>query len=57
MTTKELLYVADALDHEKYFKTKCQEVAAQLQDAELKSCVEQMQKKHEQIFQSFYSLL
>ena len=25
MTSKELLYVEDALGHEKYFQTKCQE--------------------------------
>ncbi len=57
MTTKELLYVEDALGHEQYFKTKCQEVASQLQDADLRACVEQMQQKHEQLFQSFYNLL
>lgn len=57
MTTKELLYVEDALGHEKYFQTKCQETINQVQDAELKACVEQMAKKHQQIFQSFYGLL
>ena len=39
MTTKELLYVEDALGHEQYFQTKCRELAGQLQDADLKSCV------------------
>ena len=57
MTTKELLYLEDALGHEKYFQTKCNEAASQIQDAELKSCVEQMEQKHKQIFQSFYGLL
>ena len=57
MTSKELLYVEDALGHEKYFQTKCQEIAGQLSDAELKSYVEQMQQKHAQLFQSFYGLL
>ena len=57
MTTKELLYVEDALGHEKYFQTKCNEAAGQLQDAELKACVEQMAQKNQQIFQSFYNLL
>ncbi|MCI8554404.1 MAG: hypothetical protein HFJ80_05605 [Clostridiales bacterium] len=57
MTTKELLYVEDALSHEQYFQTKCQETMNQIQDAELKSCVEQMAQKHQQIFQSFYGLL
>lgn len=57
MTAKELLYVEDALGHEQYFQTKCKETANQIQDAELKACVEQMAQKHKQIFQSFYSLL
>jgi len=57
MTTKELLYIEDALGHAKYFQTKCQETANQIQDAELKSFVQQMGQKHQQIFQSFYGLL
>ena len=39
MTSKELLYVEDALGHEKYFQTKCMEAAAQMQDEDLKQCV------------------
>ncbi len=57
MTTKELLYVEDALGHAKYFQSKCKETANQLQDDELKAYVEQMAQKHQQIFQSFYGLL
>lgn len=57
MTTKELLYIEDALGHEQYFQTKCQETVAQIQDGELKSYVQQMEQKHQQIFQSFYNLL
>lgn len=57
MTTKELLYVEDALSHEEYFQSQCREVANQLQDTELKSYVEQLAQKHRQIFQSFYGLL
>ena len=57
MTTKELLYVEDALGHAQYFQTKCSETANQIQDAELKGFVEQMAKKHQQIFQNFYNLL
>ncbi len=57
MTSKELMYVEDALSHEKYFQTRCQEVAGQLQDAKLKACVQQMAQKHQQVFQSFYGLL
>jgi len=57
MTSKESLYVEDALGHEQYFQTKCREAANQLQDAELRNYVEQLEKKHKQIFQSFYNLL
>lgn len=57
MTTKELLYIEDALGHEQFFQTKCQETAAQIQDPELKSFVEQLSKKHEITFQRFYGLL
>lgn len=57
MTTKELLYVEDALGHEKFCQSKCQEIANQIQDTDLKAYVEQMEKKHQQLFQSFYGLL
>ena len=57
MTNKELLYVEDALGHEEYFQAQCKDAANQLQDAELKSYVEQLAQKHRQIFQNFYGLL
>ena len=57
MTGKELMYIEDALGHEKYFQTQCRTIAAQLQDEKLKQCVLQMAEKHRKIFQSFYSLL
>ena len=57
MTTKELLYIEDALGHEQYFQTKCKETISQIQDGQLKSCLEQMAQKHQQIFQNFYGLL
>lgn len=57
MTTKELLYVEDALGHAQYFKQQCREIASQIEDPELKSCVESMTAKHTEIFQNFYGLL
>ena len=57
MTPKELLYVEDALGHEKFFQTKCQETANQLQDTELRNCVMQMAETHQKIFQNLYGLL
>lgn len=57
MTTKELLYIEDALGHEQYFQTKCCEVEQQIQDQQLRASIEQMKSKHQQIYQSFYTLL
>ena len=51
--TAAIQNLEDALGHEKYFQTKCSETANQIQDADLKSCVQQMAQKHQQIFQSF----
>lgn len=57
MSTKELLYIEDALGHAQYFMTQCRETASKLQDADLKTCVEQMADKQKQLFTSFYGLL
>jgi hypothetical protein len=57
MTPKELLYIEDALGHEKFFQAQCQQTASQLQDPELKACVLQMAEKHRQIYQNIYGLL
>ena len=57
MTSKELLYVEDALGHEQYFQTQCQTAASQIQDAELIQCVTQLAEQHRQLFQHFYGLL
>ncbi len=57
MTEKELLYIEDALSHEKYFRTKCSETINQIQDQSLKKSVQEIEQKHNQTFQNFYSLL
>ena len=57
MTTKELLYVEDALGHAQFCMTKCQETISQITDPELKLCVQQVADKNQQIFKSFYGLL
>ena len=57
MTSKELLYLEDALGHEQFFQTKCKETASSLQDESLRNCVTQMAQQHAQIFASFYDLL
>ena len=57
MTTKELLYIEDVLGHQQFFQTKCKETAGQVQDADLKTCLDQLAQKHQQIFQNFLDLL
>ena len=57
MSPKELLYIEDALGHEQFLKKQCQEAIQNLQDGELKYCVQSMVNKHQQIFDSFYGLV
>ena len=57
MSPKELTYIEDALSHEKFLKTQCQEAITNLQDQELKTCVEQISQKHQQIFDNFINLV
>lgn len=57
MSPKELLYIEDALGHEKFFMTQCQEAVQKLQDRELQQAAEQMYGKHQEIFKKFYSLI
>ena len=45
MSPKELDYIEDALGHEKFFKTQCQDAIQNLQDQELKTCVQQIADK------------
>ncbi len=57
MTSKELLYIEDALGHEQFMETKCKETATKIQDAELKNLVTQLETKHKELFGKLYSLL
>ncbi len=57
MSPKELTYIEDALSHEKFLKTQCQEAIKNLQSEELKAQVQQMEQRHQQIFDSFYNLI
>lgn len=57
MSPKELNYVEDALGHEQILKTQCEDAMKNLQDPELKSCVQQISQKHQQIFDNFYNLV
>ena len=57
MSPKELQYIEDALGHEQFLKSQCQQAASQLTDPELKNCVNQMLAKHNELFSRFYNLV
>lgn len=57
MSPKELNYIQDALGHEKFLKTQCDDAIQKLQDGELKNKVQQMAQSHQQMFDSFYNLI
>ena len=55
MTTKELLYVDDALSHAQLLATQFRNAADQLQDNSLRTQVKQMAQRHCQMYQQFYN--
>lgn len=57
MTSKELLYVEDALGHEKFMKTCCDKTAVQLKDTELKGYIAELANTHKCLFDKFLNLL
>lgn len=57
MTSKELLYIEDALGHETFMKTCSNKVATQLSDVTLSNYVQQLEQKHTDLFNKFLNLL
>lgn len=57
MSPKELLYVEDALGHEKILKAQCQHAVQNLSDPELKTLAQQMLQKHTELFGQFFNLV
>ncbi len=57
MTSKELLYVEDALGHENFMKTCSKKTSAQLTDPTLSSYIGELEQKHTEIFNKFLNLL
>lgn len=57
MTSKELLYIQDALSHQKFFKQKFKETAQKLSDNELSNYVTQLESRQNEIFNQFYNLV
>ena len=48
MTSKELFYIEDALGHEQYFKTQFSETVSRIQDSELRSFAQDIQRQHQE---------
>lgn len=57
MSTKELLYIEDALSHIQFLTTQCQTAAEQLRDPTLKTQAQQLADKNRQLFGQFYNLV
>ena len=57
MSPKELLYIDDALGHEKFLIQQCQQAANALSDPQLRDCVQRMQKAHQELYNQFYQLV
>lgn len=57
MSPKELLYIDDALGHEKFLISQCQQAAKALTDPMLKNSVQRMLAAHQDLFNQFYQLV
>lgn len=57
MTSKELLYVEDALGHEQFMQKCCKNASSQLQDQTLADYTKELETKHTEIFNKFLNLL
>lgn len=57
MTTKELLYVEDALNHVQYLMSQYQAAATQLSNPGLRSEAQRMVSEQQKLFTSFYNLV
>ena len=57
MSPKELLYIEDALGHEKQIKCTCSDSASKLQDTELSNFVASLSQKHTECFNKFLGLI
>ena len=57
MTSKEILYVEDALGHAQFLKSQCRDAVNMLSDAALKQQAQSWLDKNQQIFRQFYNLV
>lgn len=57
MTSKELLYVEDALEHECIMKSCASKTSTQLNDVTLSNYVKELEKEHTELYNKFLNLL
>ena len=57
MTSKELLYVEDALGHEKFMKSCSKKTSEKLTDPALSTYIGELEQKHTELFNKFLNLL
>ncbi len=57
MTSKELLYVEDALGHENFMKSCSAKTSAKLTDPTLSAYIKELEQKHTELFNKFLNLL
>lgn len=57
MTSKELLYVEDALGHETFMKSCSQKTSNKLTDITLSTYIGELEQKHTELFNKFLNLL
>lgn len=57
MTSKELLYVEDAISHENFMKNNSNKTSSKLLDVNLSSYVKELENKHTELSNKFLNLL
>ncbi len=57
MTTKELLYIDDALGHAQFLTAQFEKAAGQLTDAGMQQSAKQMAEQYRQMYKRFYELV
>ncbi len=57
MTSKELLYIEDALGHENFMKSCSMKTANQLTDVNFSNYMKDLEKEHTELFNKFLNLL
>ena len=57
MTSKELLYVEDALGHEQFMQKCSKDASSQIQDQNLSNYLKELEQNHTDLLNKFLNLL